>query len=215
MTDIVDAEGRAASAIDDAIEDVAADDIDLSYPSLDAWAGQQGGVLSGLAAFRLGFVTVAAAFEEPLALDLSFVDTGIEALAEAVKTDDGDEVDIVARCFLDAAGRVSASVNRTTLAAASRPIPSLGLGVSLSRYTADARIVGTVRGDGVMDYGGQEYAFNDPDDPWHNELGASADGAFEGSAFGWEAGVSWRPCGMARARRRLLPRRRSSVSTAR
>lgn len=197
VTEILDAEGRAAAAVDDAIADVAADDIELSYPSLDAWAGQQGGVLSGLVAFRLGPVTASAAFEEPLALDLSFVDTGIEALAEAVKTDDGTDVDIVARCFLDAAGQVSFSVNRATLAAAARPASALGLGVSVSRYTADARVLGTVRGDGVVDYGGQEYAFNDPSDPWHNELGASADGAFEGTGFGWAAGVSWRPCGWA------------------
>jgi hypothetical protein len=197
VTDILDAENRAAKAIDDAIADVAAEDIELSYPSLDAWAGQQSGVVSGLVAFRLGPVTASAAFEEPLALDLSVVDTGIEALGEAVKTDDGTEVDIVARCFLDAAGRVSVSVNRTTLAAGSRPAPSLGIGVSLSRYTADARVVGTVRGDGIVDYGGQEYSFNDPSDPWHNELGASARGAFGGAALGWAAGVSWRPCGWA------------------
>lgn len=197
LTDILDAEGRAASAIDDAIENVAAEDIELSYPSLDVWAGQQSGVLSGLAAFRIGPVTASAAFEEPLALDLSVVDTGIEALGEAVKTDGGSDVDIIARCFLDAAGEVSFSVNRTTFAAASRPAPSLGVGVAVSRYTASARVLGTLRGDGVVDYGGQEYAFNDPNDPWHNELGASANGTFEGSGLGWAAGLSWRPCGWA------------------
>jgi hypothetical protein len=193
VSDILNAEGRAASAVDDAIEDIATEDIDLSYPSVDAWAGQQSGVLSGLAAFRFGPVTAAAAFEEPLALDLSVVDTGIEALGEAIKNDGGGEVNIVARCFLDAAGEISVAVSRSTLAAASRPAPSLGVGVSISRYTANARVVGTVRGDGIVDYGGQVYAFNDPSDPWHNELGASADGAFEGSGLGWTAGVSWRP----------------------
>jgi hypothetical protein len=193
--EIVDAESRAADAIDEAIADIAADDIDLTYPELDAWAGQQSGVVSGLAAFRVGRVAVAAAFEEPLALDLSFVDTGIEAFAEAVKSDGGGQTEILARCFLDAAGSVSFSMGRTTVAAAMPVTAALGLGASLSRYSADARVAGTVRADGIVDYGGQEYAFNDPDDPWHNELGATASGAFEGAALGWAAGASWRPLG--------------------
>ncbi|MBM3307942.1 MAG: hypothetical protein FJY74_06425 [Candidatus Eisenbacteria bacterium] len=195
LAEFLDAEGRAATAIDDAISDVAADDIALAYPSLDVWAGQQGGVLSGLAAVRIGRVAAAAAFEEPLALDLSFVDTGIEAFAEAVKSEGSGDVDIIARCFLDAAGRISASISRTTLATAAEVAPTIGVGVSVSHYRAEASLAGTVRGDGIVDYGGQEYAFNDPSDPWHNELGADARGAFSGSGIGWTAGASWRPSG--------------------
>jgi hypothetical protein len=193
--EVLDAENRAADAVDDAIADIAADDIVLIYPELDAWAGQQGGVVSGLAALRFGRVAAAVAFEEPLALDLRFVDTGIEAFAEALKSENGGETEILARCFLDAAGSAVVSMSRTTMAAAVPVTPALGLGASVSRYSASARIAGTLRADGIVDYGGQEYAFNDPDDPWHNDLGASASGAFEGSALGWTAGASWRPLG--------------------
>lgn len=195
VNELLDAEARAASEIDEAIEDVADDDIDITYPELDTWAGQKGGVLSGAAAVPVGPVTVAIAIEEPVNLDLRIVDTGIEALAETVKSEGDASIEITARCFLDAAGDVSLRVEKTTLAAGARLAPAVSVGAALSRVTARASLSGVVRGDGIVDYGGQEYAFNDPGDPWHNELGASAEGTFEGSGIGWTAGVSWRPSG--------------------
>ncbi|MCK4408955.1 MAG: hypothetical protein KAW67_02650, partial [Candidatus Eisenbacteria sp.] len=70
------------------------------------------------------------------------------------------------------------------------------VGLSVSRYHARATVSGNVRGDGIVSYGGQEYAFNDPSDPWDNELGMTARGAYEGAAFGWNVGASWRPTGL-------------------
>jgi hypothetical protein len=62
----------------------------------------------------------------------------------------------------------------------------------VSRYHATATASAVLRADGIVDYGGQEHAFNDPTDPWHNELGFSGSGAYRGNAFGWSAGASWR-----------------------
>jgi hypothetical protein len=193
VSDIADLEGRAASALDSAIEDYVAPGFRPTYPALDAQAGQELGAVSGALAFRVGPAVVGASIEERLTLTMRLVDTGAEALAQTVKADEGGDVDIELRCFADAALDLSFEVNRTTLAAAYPLRPELGIGASVSFYHGRGSLSGNVRADGIVDYGGQEYAFNDPGDPWPNALGATADGSFEGGAAGASGGVSWRP----------------------
>jgi len=187
----IDIEGRAADAIDDAVADIAAPDLEPRYPSVDAVLGQQAGMITGALAMRFGRVVAGAAIEEPMRLSLDLVDTGIEGFAETVK-EEGD-VDIAVRCMLDAAADLDVLIDRTTLAAGSALNDRWGIGVSLSRYYASAHLSADLRTDGVLSYGGQEYAFNDPSDPWYNRLGQSRSGDYEGHAFGWTAGVSYRP----------------------
>jgi len=193
VSDLADLESRAASALDDAITEVADPDLVPTYPVLEAYAGQQAGVVSGAMAVRLGPVVVGAAVEEPLSVSVDLVDTGIEAFAEGVKEDEGAETSIEMRCFADAAADLSFEIRRTTVAAGAAVGRRLAVGGSFSRYDASARLAGVLRADGIVNYGGQEYAFNDPSDPWHNDLGLTTVGDFAGDAYGWSAGATWRP----------------------
>jgi len=191
--DFVDIESRAAEAIDEAVEDIAAHDLQTIYPSLEAMLGQQAGMISGAVAMRIGRVVAGAAIEEPMSLSLDLVDTGIEGFAETVKEEGESDVDITVRCMLDAAADLDVVIDRTTLAAGSALTDQVAVGLSLSRYHAAAHLSAELRSDGVLSYGGQEYAFNDPSDPWHNELGGSMSGDYEGQGIGWTAGASYRP----------------------
>jgi hypothetical protein len=193
VSDIIDIQSRANSALDDALESVAHPDLDPVYPTIDARAAQRSGVISGAFAVRVGRAVVGGAFEEPLSIGLEFVDTGIQAYGETVKGEEGGgDVDVDVRATLEAAVDLSATVDRTTFAAGMEAVPGLGVGVSLSSYRAAAAISGVALGDGIIDYGGTEYAFNDPSDPWTNDLDQSVDGSFSGVALGWTAGASWR-----------------------
>jgi len=193
VSEMIRLEDAAASAIDDAVEDVAAHGLDPIYPVLDANVGQQAGVISGAVAFRVGRVVTGAAIEEPLSIGLDLVETGIEAFAAAVKSEGDGEIPIELRCFADAAAQASFEIEKVTLAAGSEVARGVAVGASVSRYHASATASAVLRADGIVDYGGQEHAFNDPDDPWHNELGLSGWGAYRGDAIGWSAGGSWRP----------------------
>jgi len=195
VSDIADLDARARSLVDDALEDVAAYGMLPTYPEVEALAGQQAGLVSGALVLRLGRVVGGVSVEEPMSLELELVENGIEAFAGGVKTDGGDNVDVEMRGFADAACDLAFRVDRTTAALAGRLAPDVGLGFSLSRYHATAGVDGVLRGDGVVDYGGQEYSFNDESDPWQNELGGSMTGAFDGDGLGWSAGASYRGFG--------------------
>ncbi len=192
-SDFVDFESIAADAIDDAVADFTGPGFEPVYPTIEAAVGQQGGTISGVVGIRFGRTVVAAAIEEPLSVALRMVDTGIEAFGHTTKDEGDDLIDIQIRCMADAATDLAFRVSRTTLAAASDVYPNVALGLSVSRYHARAAASGSVRADGIISYGGQEYAFNDPSDPWDNELGMTTRGTYEGAAFGWNVGASWHP----------------------
>ncbi len=192
-SDIIDIQSRANTALDDALESVAHPDLVPVYPTIDARAGQRSGVISGAFAVRLGPVVIGGAVEEPLSLGLSFVNTGIEAFGQTVKGEEGGgEVDVDVRATLEAAVDLSTRIDKTTVAFGLEALPGVGIGASISSYRATASVSGVALGDGIINYGGTEYAFNDPTDPWMNDLDQSVDGSFSGTALGWTAGASWR-----------------------
>jgi hypothetical protein len=195
VSEMIHLEDAAASAIDDAVEDMADQDLEPVYPLLDANVGQQAGVISGAVALRAGPVVAGAAIEEPLSVGLDLVETGIEAFATGVKSGGDGDVRIELRCFADAAAQVSFEIEKATLAAGSEVADGIGVGASISRYHATAAASAVLRADGIVSYGGQEHAFNDPGDPWDNELGLTGSGAYRGDALGWSAGASWRALG--------------------
>ena len=192
-SEILDIEGAAADAIDDAIDDYTTHGFEPGYPTFSTDVGQPGGVISGVFGGRMGRIVAGVAIEEPMAIGLELVDTGLEVFGETSKEEGDDLVDIQLRCMGDAAADLTFGVTRTTLAAASDITSDVSMGLSLSRYHGSAELSAVLRADGIVDYGGQEYAFNDPSAPWYNELGATAKGSYAGDAFGWSIGASWRP----------------------
>lgn len=190
--DLVDVEGVAADAIDEALEGHTSYGFEPNYPSLSADVGQQGGVISGAVGIRFGRFVAGAAMEEPVTIGLDMVNTALEAYGETTAGEGEESIDIGLRCMADAAADLTFAIDRTTLAAASEIYPDVSVGISVSRYQAAARMTGNVKADGIISYGGQEYAFNDPNDPWDNDLGVSAWGRYQGSGWGWGLGASWR-----------------------
>jgi hypothetical protein len=192
ITDYVDIDGQAEDMIDDALEGMASPTLTPVYPSIQATAGQQGRLVAGVAAFRLGPVVAGASLEEPVSISFGMVSTGVEGFAESVKDTGGTQIEIELRAMADAAADLSFEMRRTSFAAGGNVTPSIAFGASVQRYTGAASAVGVVRMDGTVSYAGQEFTFNDPSDPWHNDLGYSANGSYSGDATGWTAGLSWR-----------------------
>jgi hypothetical protein len=192
LTDYVDLDDPITEMVDSAIEGMASPSLNPVYPTVEARVGQEFQFTSGAAAWKIGPVVLGAAMEQPTSLSLGITDTGMEAFAETVKEEGETEIGIELRAMMDAVGDLSFKVGRTTFAAGSNITPMLGVGVSVSQYKGTGSVSGVVRGDGMISYGGEEYFFNDPDDPWNNALGYSAYGDYEGDGIGWTAGASWR-----------------------
>ncbi len=188
----IDLDEAAADMVDDVLEDMASPTLDPVYPSVDATAGQKTRLVAGIVAVRLGRVVIGAAIEEPMAVDFSLVNTGLEAFAKTVKDGGGSPITIELRAMADAAADLTLGLQRTTLSAGTSVTPSVAVGASLARYSGSASIAAAVRADGTVRYGGQEFSFNDPSDPWQNDLGMSAAGDYQGDALGWSFGASWK-----------------------
>ena len=195
-SDFLDLQGVTSDALDNATDDFTTRSVDPAYSMFETELGQKGGVVSGAVGLRVGRFVVAAAIEEPVSVSIDMTNRGLEAHGQGVQDDGGELIDVNLQCTADVAADFAFGMSRTTIAAASDVRPDVALGLSISRYSARARLSGSIEGDGVLNYGDQEYAFNDPDDPWHNELGATSRGSYEGGAFGWSLGASWRPIGL-------------------
>ena len=70
------------------------------------------------------------------------------------------------------------------------------VGATASRYRVNATADAKVNIDGIIEMSGNEYAFNDPDDPAidfangeTNALGQSLAAAFSGTGWGYKIGV--------------------------
>lgn len=194
-SDFLDLEGITSDALDDATEDFTTRGIDPTYSMFETELGQKGGVVSGAVGLRVGRFVVAGAIEEPVAVSIDMSNAGMEMYGEAVKDEGGELIDVNVQCMADAAADFAFRMSRTTVAAASDVRPDIAVGLSVSRYSARASLSGSIDGDGGVSLGDLDFAFNDPDDPWNNTLGSTSRGSYEGGAFGWSLGASWRPIG--------------------
>ncbi len=191
----IDLEEQAAEMIDEMLEDMASPTLDPVYPTVEAEVGQAFNLDSGAVAWRLGPIVAGAAIEQPTKIAINLSETGLEAFAESVTGEPGSEIEIQLRALADATADVAFEIRRVTFAAGTTIAPTLGAGFSFSQYHGSGSLSASLRGDGIVSYAGQEYSFNDPSDPWDNELGYTARGQYDGDAFGWTAGVSWQPMG--------------------
>jgi len=193
LGDYVDLEERVAEEIDAALEDYEEGELDPIYPELAVDVGQPGGVVSGAIALHTGRFVLGAALEEPMEVGLDLVNTGLEALGHTVKDDGEGDVDIDMRLTADAAADLSLRIDRSTIGGGFRISDALSAGGSLSFYRSTGTLSAVLSGGGIINYGGTEYAFNDPGDPWSNDLDQTIDASYEGDAVGWSVGATWRP----------------------
>ncbi|MBD3368381.1 MAG: hypothetical protein GF405_09475, partial [Candidatus Eisenbacteria bacterium] len=193
LGDFVDIEERVADEVDAALEEYEDGTLEPVYPELSVDLGQPGGVVSGALALHTGRLVFGAAIEEPMEIGLDLVNTGLEALGHTVKDDGEGDVDIDMRLTADAAVDLSLRIDRTTIGGGYRVSDELSAGASLSLYRSEGAVSGVLIGGGIINYGGTEYAFNDPNDPWSNDLDQTVSGSYEGDGVGWSVGASWRP----------------------
>lgn len=192
VSEFYDIETSADEEMGSAMGAYGADDLQTTSPTVDALIGQGAGLASGAAALRFGPFVGGASIERSINIGLDAVGVDFEAYGEAVRQEGDHETIIEMSAVVDASMAFSFDVDRTTFALASSFFPTLGAGVSISRYAGTATITGAASAEGMMDYGGDVYYFNDPSAAWKNDLSKSVSGDFAGEAYGWTAGLSWR-----------------------
>jgi len=195
VSGLLDLNGRVAEAVDDGLEGNLEKDAAVDYPKAGLDFGQGGALSAGAAAIALpkGW-TVAIGYSRPFNVRVDALTSGFESTVITQVTISEGKRNVIFNSFVDTALEFRLDVSAVSFSAAkrlalgpARPGPSVG--ISLSRYRAEARIDGHAAIDGLMIFGGQEHIFNNPADPWPNDLTQSIRGRYAGGGWGVKLGA--------------------------
>ena len=187
---MLDLNERAADAIDDGLEGNLEKDAIIKHPKVGLDFSQRGAISAGAAAILLsGGWTVAAGYFRPLNVKLEALTSGLESKVITRVTISEGKRDIIFNSFVDTALDFRFDLSAVSLAAARRFPLGPSVGIALSRYRAEATIDGHAAIDGLMIFGGQEHIFNNPADPWPNDLTQAIHGRYEGNGWSVKLGA--------------------------
>jgi hypothetical protein len=83
-------------------------------------------------------------------------------------------------------------VNAISLGVGKEILPQLSCGLGVDRYYGYSATNGRLQLEGIILQAIRETAFNDPSDPWPNQLHAEMVGSYRGTAWGTKLGASYR-----------------------
>ncbi len=127
-------------------------------------------------------------YYRPIYLEMSTVFTGMRLRMRTQEETPEDEILFYASMKMNIDAQISADSWAMTLA---RDIGSFGVGVGFTRTDIGINFTGQSRTDGIMSMGGNESAFNDPNDPWDNDYYTTSSGQLEGSCWGIRLGGTY------------------------
>jgi len=190
----VDINGLAREAVDDLAGEKGSPDLVLDpsdYPDVSARLGQRGLVPDGILAVPAGSWGFGIGLHHALSLELEAVGTGLQAKMYG-EDEDGPEndVDLTVGADLSLISRVQISALGFGLSHRVRPGWSVGLLVN--RYFGSSAADGRIQVEGIILRAGRETAFNDPEDPWPNDLYQKMSGSYRGTGWGLKMGASCR-----------------------
>lgn len=190
------------TAINDAIDEFVAEfqtTDDFGYPEFGGSVVRTPSALSAFAItmpmseWRFGF-----GYDRPFHFKFDMRHAGLRQRMDTVEDDPDEAVSFAMQARLNA--RVSADADRWALSVARNIGKNTTVGYSLVRYLVAIDINAGYNVDGLMTRGTQQYAFNNPIDPWYNNLHSEMVGGYEGSfwshrlgfVFGSEDDSGWR-----------------------
>lgn len=200
LESLYDIDQEVRDQMDEAVADYGTDQSTVGYPDLEPVSGMRSSVAGfGLGVpFRLGGVPMGVGFgyAAPLLLNLDLQGTGIDALIDSEQEIEGSTRRIRMRTQASLTGAAEVAVNQLLLGWGAQPLPGLSVGVTASRYRVRARGRARANIDGIIEMSGNEYAFNDPNDPAidfaageTNALDQVLASEFSGSGWGYKIGV--------------------------
>ena len=195
VNNFVDLNAEAAQAVDDLVEEKGSQDLVLGqddYPHVQAALGQKGLVHNGAFAFPLRRWGVGLGFYQPLDMQLKVLSTGLQAVMYGEDEEDPEDNVTVSSCA-DLSLLFDLQVNAISFGAGRQLLPNLSLGLALDRYYGHSSANGRLQVEGIILREGRETAFNDPSDPWPNDLHSEMVGSYQGTAWRFKMGTSYRP----------------------
>lgn len=193
LSSFLDIDSGVRSAVDDEIAEIKGEDFsmeDQDYPDLKLSVGMKGGFRGGSFAFRSGDFVLAGALFQPFELSLELIGTGLEARIKTIEEDPTEEITFLGS--LDLSLSLMVRVQGVSLGLARRITPAWGVGFSLERLSGRVRINAQFPVEGIMVTAGIERAFNDPNDPWENDLHSYVRGGYEGKANIFKIGTTYK-----------------------
>ncbi len=193
----IDLNDQASQAVDDLVDEIGSQDLILAsedYPEIDATVGQKGFLHSGAVALPVRNWGLGLGFYQPLHMELKAIGTGLGATAHDKKDDDqgslADEVTLSTSADLSLL--LDVHVNAFSLGLGKQLFSKWNLGLAVDRYYGHSAANGRLQMEGIIRLAGQERAFNDPSDPWPNQAHSEMVGSYQGTAWGFKMGTSYR-----------------------
>jgi hypothetical protein len=190
----VDLNGLAQEAVDDLADEKGSPDLALNpsdYPHVSARLGQRGLVPNGILTIPMAGWGIGLGLHQAFSLELEAVGTELQAKVYGQDPDDVEnDVDLTVGADLSLMSRVQVSALGFGLARRIRP--GWGLGLLVNRYFGSSAADGRVQVEGIILRAGRETAFNDPSDPWPNDLYQEMAGSYRGAGWGFKLGTSYR-----------------------
>jgi len=190
----VDINDLAREAVDDLAAEKGSPDLVLDpsdYPDVSARLGQRSLVPNGILAVPVSDWSFGIGLHQALSLELEAVGTELQAKVYGEDEDDPEnDVDLTVGADLSLISRVQVSALGFGLARTIRPGWSVGLMVN--RYFGSSAADGRIQVEGIILRAGRETAFNDPSDPWPNDLYQEMSGSYQGTGWGLKMGASCR-----------------------
>ena len=191
---LMDLNQEAAEQVDDLIAKMGGDDLVFrhdDYPQIEAAVSQKGWVHNGAIALPLRGWGIGLGFYQPLDMELNMVGTGLQARA----SDQGDvnpQNHVILSASADLSFLLDIEVNAISFGVGKELLPRWSLGLGIDRYYGYSSTNGRLQLEGIILQAVRETAFNDPSDPWPNQLHSEMVGSYHGAAWGVKLGTSYR-----------------------
>jgi hypothetical protein len=190
----VDIDGLAQEAVDDLADEKGSPDLVLEpgdYPQVSARLGQRGLIPNGILTLPAGGWGVGIGLHQALSLELEAVGTELQAKVYGEDPDDPEnDVDLTVDADLSLISQVQVSALGFGLGR--EILPGWSLGLLVNRYFGSSTANGRLQTEGIILRAGRETAFNDPADPWPNDLYQEMAGSYRGTGWGLKTGTSFR-----------------------
>ncbi|MBN1349201.1 hypothetical protein JXJ21_07320 [candidate division KSB1 bacterium] len=188
-----DLDAEIHSAVDDGIQDIKGTDFimtDARYPELSLKMGARGNFGSGSFAIKSRYFTIAGAVYKPFEFDLNLIGTGMEA---RIKTGEpGSALEVAFFSAIDLSVSANLRIQGMSIGFGRMITPEWSAGASFERLSGVADVTARFLVEGIMVTAGNERTFNDPNDPWYNDLHSSISGHFNGNCTGITLGSTYK-----------------------
>jgi len=184
----LDLNDHVATATDDAMAEFKTSTTKIEYSRVSAHLQQSDQLAAAVLAGSWGRQRFALYFYRPFDIRLNGLIAGVRSQINAKIAVSDKKDDLFFNSYMDGVNALSATSVISGFSLAREWSPVWRIGLSIEQCRARFQISGRLDVEGSMLFGGKENAFNDPGDPWHNDLHQFIDADYSGQAWGIKLG---------------------------